>query len=329
MSPFISVALCTYNGEKFLEQQLTSILNQTMMVSEVVVFDDGSKDASLEILQNFKASAPFPVLIHQNEKNLGSSKNFENCMAACQGEFIFLCDQDDIWDRHKVEKQIAYLNEHPDQDAVFSNAIMINQLGVPTGKTSFEQIEFVDELQDQWNKGFAFDLLLRGYIVTGATLAIRSKIIPEILPVPQIIDELIHDGWIAIYLSMNHRIGFLTDRLIKYREHASQQVGLKGGGKTISLWERITRNREKKLTKLKKKYVDSAALCSYLSQKGNISNEIIEKLEERARHYSMRSTLPDNRFKRFLPVLSAAFKGNYKLQDGGRWWDPVLGDLFE
>ncbi|MHA8050431.1 glycosyltransferase family 2 protein [Aquirufa sp. ROCK-SH2] len=329
MSPFISVALCTYNGEKFLEQQLTSILNQTMMVSEVVVFDDGSKDASLEILQNFKASAPFPVLIHQNSENLGSSKNFENCISTCQGEFIFLCDQDDIWDRHKVEKQIAYLNEHPDQDAVFSNAIMINQLGVPTGKTSFEQIEFTHEAQQHWVSGNSFDILLRGYVVTGATLAIRSKIIPEVFPIPAIINELIHDGWMALWLAINNRIGFLKDALVFYREHEQQQVGLKSNGKVVTIWDRLTRNRASKLEKITKKYADSEALLNYLSQKENIPSEIIRKLSLRVEHYGMRSTLPKNRLKRFLPVLMAGVKGNYKLQDGGKWWHPILGDLLE
>lgn len=329
MSQFISVALCTYNGEKFLEQQLTSILNQTTLVNELVVFDDGSNDSTLQILDNFKASASFPVLIHQNKENLGSSKNFENCIAASQGDIIFLCDQDDLWDSQKVEKQVAYLNENPNMDAVFSNAKMINQLGIPTGNTSFEKIEFVETLQDKWNSGGSFDILLRGYVVTGATLAFRSKIIPEILPIPQIIDELIHDGWLALWLSMDNRIGFLNDTLISYREHEQQQVGLKGNGKAVTIWDRLTRNREAKLEKIKKKYVDSAAIFRFLSQKENVPEEILKKLAEREKHYLMRSSLSKNRLKRFLPVLGAAIKGNYKLQDGGKWWHPILGDLFE
>ncbi len=329
MNHLIAVALCTYNGEKFLRKQLESILNQSKKVDELVVFDDCSTDSTLDILHEFKLKAPFDVHIHQNEQNVGSSKNFENCISSCKGEVIFLCDQDDLWHNDKVEKQIAYFQQNPQKDAVFSNAIMINQIGLPTGKTAFEQIEFVKDLQIKWNNGGSFDILLRGYVVTGATLAIRAKIVNEIFPVPNIIDELIHDGWISLWLSMNNRIGFLTDPLISYREHESQQVGLKNKKQAVTLLDRITRNREVKLNRLKKKYNDSLALCTFLSNHSNVSSEVIEKLLQRTDHYAMRSSLSKNRLKRIWPVIVAGLKGNYKLQDGGKWWHPILGDILE
>jgi glycosyltransferase involved in cell wall biosynthesis len=99
----ISVALCTYNGEEFLPKQLDSIKQQTCQVHELIVCDDGSRDATLTILEKFKDSVPFPVHIHQNSSNLGSSKNFEQCLQKCSGEIIFLCDQDDVWMPNKVE----------------------------------------------------------------------------------------------------------------------------------------------------------------------------------------------------------------------------------
>ncbi|MHA8067235.1 glycosyltransferase [Aquirufa sp. ROCK2-A2] len=329
MNPLISVALCTYNGEKFLEKQLLSILHQTKMIDELIVFDDLSSDSTIEILNNFQTKVPFNVSIHQNTINLGSCKNFENCMKACTGDVIFLCDQDDVWEPQKVEKQLEFLMEHPEKDAVFSNATMINQSGQPTGMTSFEQIQFVDQFQELWNNGGAFDILLRGYVVTGATLAIRSRILPEIFPVPRIIDELIHDGWISLWLSIQNRIGFLNDTLIQYREHASQQVGLKGKSKFVTLWDRFTRNREEKITKIRKKFIDSQSLLNYLSNRPEVPLFIIQKLQKRTSHYQMRSGLPNNRLKRIFPVLSAGMQGNYKLQDGGKWWHPILGDILE
>ncbi len=329
MNPIISVALCTYNGEKFLEKQLQSILHQSKMIDELLVFDDKSTDSTIQLVTDFQQKAPFTVRIHQNEKNLGSSKNFENCIKACSGEIIFLCDQDDLWEPNKVEKQWNYFLENPQKDAVFSNATMINQSGIPTGVTSFEQIQFVEELQNSWKDGGAFDILLRGYVVTGATLAIRSKIIPEIFPVPQLIEELIHDGWISLWLSMENRIGFLNDPLIRYREHAAQQVGLNGKGEAVTLWDRLTRNRVLKLAKIEKKYQDSQALLEYLKDKPQVSKAIIEKLQKRTAHYHMRSSLQANRLKRILPVLLATVQGNYQLQDGGKWWHPILGDILE
>ncbi|RXK46813.1 glycosyltransferase [Aquirufa rosea] len=327
--PQISVALCTYNGEKYLPLQLESIASQTQAIHELVVFDDGSGDKSLAILEEFKGKVPFSVRIHQNEKNVGSSKNFEMCVQVCQGDIIFFCDQDDLWMPHKVETLVRYFEQYPDIDAVFSNAIMIDQSGKPTGKTSFEQIEFIEPLQDFWKAGHSFDILLKGYVVTGATLAIRSRIKHEVFPTPHIIPELIHDGWIALYLSMTNRIAFVKEALIQYREHASQQVGLKSEKKAVSLLDRIKRPRNAKLIQIEKKASDATALFHYLKSQNNTPEEALNKVAHRAAHYQMRAGLANNRLLRIWPVLKGVLTGGYKLHDGGKWWHPVIGDILE
>jgi len=85
----ISVALCTYNGERFLGQQLASIKNQSTPVHELVICDDGSTDRTFEIIETFQKSVDFPVILHTNATNLGSSKNFEKCIQACSGDIVF------------------------------------------------------------------------------------------------------------------------------------------------------------------------------------------------------------------------------------------------
>jgi Glycosyltransferases involved in cell wall biogenesis len=94
-----SVALCTFNGEKFLRQQIDSILNQSMKVDEIVVCDDRSKDATIDILNGYQKKYPSVFKIYQNESNLGSVKNFERAVSLCSNEIIFLSDQDDFWIR--------------------------------------------------------------------------------------------------------------------------------------------------------------------------------------------------------------------------------------
>lgn len=325
----ISVALCTYNGERFLGQQLASIKNQSSPVHELVICDDGSTDRTFEIIEAFQKSVDFPIVLHKNTTNLGSSKNFEKCIQACSGDIIFLCDQDDLWKKDKVEKQIAYLDAHPEQDAVFSNALMIDQSGNSKGKTSFEQIEFTEDLQNFWEQGGAFEILSKGYVVTGATLAIRKKIGENIFPVPEIIPELIHDGWISLYLAMDQKIGFLREVLVEYREHDSQQVGLKGHGPTITLTDRFLRARKEKLGRLEKKYQDSLALYTYFGQLPKIKASILARLKQRVEHYRMRSQLPANRIRRIFPILQSLSRGYYRMHDGGKWWRPLLGDLLE
>lgn len=325
----ISVALCTYNGERFLKHQLESIKNQTLGIHELIVCDDGSKDQTISILEDFKTHVNFPIEIHVNSSNLGSSKNFEKCIQLCSGNIIFLCDQDDWWYEEKVERQINFFNAHPEIDAIFSNAIMVDQKGVPTGNTSFEQIEFYPEMQSKWNLGQAFDMLLKGYVVTGATLAIRKKICSEVFPVPEIIPELIHDGWISLFLSIKNKIAFISDPLIQYREHENQQVGLQGKEPTITLKDRLIRSREDKLARLQKKFDDAKALFDYFSALPLQDTCTIVKIQDRMLHYQMRSQLPSQRIKRFLPIFNHLMNGNYKLHDGGKWWRPALGDLLE
>ena len=325
----ISVALCTYNGEEFLPKQLESIKQQTVAINELVICDDGSRDATRPILEKFKLSVPFPVHIHQNTTNLGSSKNFEQCLQKCTGEIIFLCDQDDVWMPNKVEKMMEYLRSHVTQEAVFSNAQIIDQRGLQTGNTSFKQIEFNQEAQTKWQSGGSFEILLKGYVVTGATVAIRKRCLPNLFPVPEIIPELIHDGWIALKLAIHNQIGYITEPLIQYREHESQQVGLKAKNDRVSLIDRFTRSRNDKLCRIRKKYDDAKALYQYIQSLPNIPKDVIDQLEKRYEFYSMRAHLPANRIFRIPPILKHVFNGSYKKQEGGKWWRPILGDLFE
>lgn len=324
-----SVALCTFNGAEFLSRQLESIKQQTMPIHEMVVCDDGSSDETLAILDRFGKQVSFPVHVHQNPVNLGSSKNFEKCMSLCTGDLIFLCDQDDVWVPEKVEQIVTYLTENPEYQAVFSNATMIDQAGFPTGKTSFDQIEFDAEVQAIWQAGGSFRILLKGYIVTGAALAIKKVALNNISPVPDITKELIHDGWIALNLSMNNQIGFINTCLIEYREHSNQQVGFKSKPPHVSLFKRFTRAREEKLCALRKKSEIAHAMLLHFDGKPNVALRIISALKSREAFYRMRANLPANRLARIIPVVKYAMKGSYKEEEGGKWWRPLLGDLVE
>src|SRR5260370_27009832 len=100
--PSISVAMCTFNGARFLPEQLQSIALQTLQPSELVICDDGSTDGTVGILQSFALSARFPVRIFCNQETLGPARNFEKAIGLCDGEIISLCDQDDVWRPEKL-----------------------------------------------------------------------------------------------------------------------------------------------------------------------------------------------------------------------------------
>jgi glycosyltransferase involved in cell wall biosynthesis len=129
----ISVALCTYNGERFLARQLASIQQQTRTPDELVVCDDCSTDSTIEILKDFAASAGFPVRIIRNEQNLGFVANFEQAIRLCQGDLIALCDQDDIWYPTRLERSQQEFAAHPEAGLVFSDADVMDDRDQLTG----------------------------------------------------------------------------------------------------------------------------------------------------------------------------------------------------
>ena len=249
----ISVALCTYNGEKYLPEQLESIVQQSMPVNELVVCDDGSSDNTLGILQKFAEKVPFPVRVFRNETNLGSTKNFEKCLSLCLGDIILLCDQDDRWRNDRVEKQVGYLRGHPEMDAVFCNARIIDGASQPTQSTIWQQIQFTESSQRRWKSGKAHEILFGGFVVTGATLAIRRSSLERLTPFPIHIPRLIHDAWIALVLSLEGKIQFIDEPLVFYRLHDNQQVGFGSPMEPVSMKDRLSRSRSEKLTPLRDK----------------------------------------------------------------------------
>ena len=105
----ISVAIATYNGQEFIKEQLLSILNQTMPVDEIVICDDQSSDDTVRIIQELLCDK---IYLYQNEKNLGNKLNFKKAPSYCKGDYIFLCDQDDIWKPNKVQTMIEIMQNH-------------------------------------------------------------------------------------------------------------------------------------------------------------------------------------------------------------------------
>ena len=121
-----SVAICTYNGEKYLREQLDSILKQSVSVDEIVICDDRSNDGTHGIIKQYCIKYPNIIKSHINEVNLRSVKNFEKAISLCTNEIIFLSDQDDIWHLEKVKNFIKYFENHPKIDVLASNGFCID-----------------------------------------------------------------------------------------------------------------------------------------------------------------------------------------------------------
>jgi glycosyltransferase involved in cell wall biosynthesis len=317
MKDKISVALCTYNGELYLKEQLESIIKQSCPPDEIIVRDDCSTDSTFKILDDFSKNSSVPLKIYVNEKTLGVSKNFEKAISLCTGDIIFLSDQDDVWMSEKIEKIIKVFNRDKDCSYVFSDAYIVDKTLHPLGYTMWDGISF-DRLQrKKFIKGRQLEVLLKHNVVTGATMAFRSSLREVILPIPE---TWIHDAWIALLGSMVGRGCFVERSLIYYRQHDYQLIG----GKKL-----------KAIDKAKKSL--STSICNYLFEKERyetlndgvlkLSGKINDKIRDKISFLKQRMKIYESSgFLSLMIITHELFSGRYfKYSDG---LESVAKDLF-
>jgi glycosyltransferase involved in cell wall biosynthesis len=233
----VSVAMCTYNGARYLQEQLDSLASQAHLPFELIVCDDRSTDKTMEIVNRFSQSAPFPVCFTQNHKNLGSTQNFSRAIISCSGDLIALCDQDDIWNPEKIKKQVQVFEQDLTVGGVFCDGELIDSGSRPLNRSLWDSVTFSSSMRKQVRAGNAVSAMMRQSFVTGATLMFKSGLRSSFLPIP---GEWVHDAWIAWMIALHSKLYLLSDRLINYRIHADQQIG----ADLQSLQDRLGRDRK-------------------------------------------------------------------------------------
>lgn len=305
----ISLALCTYNGEQYLSEQLESIASQTRPPDELVVCDDRSSDGTLQILRRFAQSTSFPVRIQENASNLGSTRNFEKAINLCEGEIIALADQDDVWDLRKLECVEEVFARSPNVGLLFTDAEMVDQDLRPLGSSLWDWT-FTPEEQRLVKDGQAFSVLIRRNVVTGATMALRSRFKKLALPIPDD-DWLLHDGWIAIVVAaFADLVVALPDQLIKYRQHSGQQSGialilnkrasLEPADETTTGRARYYTEEVSRLEDIRLKLENIRARADDVS---TLFDARVRMLQQLIAHYRVRGRITEKRYKRVPLVL--------------------------
>ena len=204
-NPLVSIALATYNGEKYIEQQLESLFNLDYKNLEIVVSDDHSTDATMKILNKYKDR----IKIFQNKKK-GLNSNFENAIRHCHGEFIALCDQDDIWQPNKIDVLLEHID---DFDLVFSGLSVINKNG-EYYDNKYMHIAYEKSRVDAYH----FHDFIRENNVLGCTTLIRTSFLKKYMEIPT--DVIYHDWWFVLQAIKNgNGIVYIDNELIKYRQH--------------------------------------------------------------------------------------------------------------
>ena len=216
----ISVALCTYNGEHFLQQQLDSLAAQTNLPDELIICDDASSDDTILIVENFSRNAKFKVSIYKNPKNLGYVKNFEKAISLCRSDIIFLCDQDDVWAPSKIHEIMEVFNIESCVGLVFhgykkinSNGSIYSELEETYGVNKLTAAQLPNEIKSKSIEAF---LLPESRAWCGCMMAFRKVYINVIIP---IFPGKGHDDWILKIISPLSEIRFNSNPLIAYRMH--------------------------------------------------------------------------------------------------------------
>lgn len=199
----VSVCMATYNGEKYIKEQIASILSQLSADDEIIISDDNSTDNTLEIVSSFNDNR---IKIFKNNLGKGYSNNFENAISHAIKDVIFLSDQDDIWMADKVKKMMLALN---DNDLVISNALITDQNLIPTLGSHFNVYGT--------KKGFFNNWIKTRYI--GACMAFKKEMLDKLLPFPQNKNLCAHDYWIANVGEFYFKVEIINEPLIKYRRH--------------------------------------------------------------------------------------------------------------
>ncbi len=333
----ISIALCTYNGAKFLQQQLESILDQTRLPDELVVGDDCSRDETPDIVKNFAARAPFPVHLQTNPQNLGSTKNFEQTILRCSGDIIFLSDQDDIWLPLKIEKTASILEEKKEVGFVFTDAALVDENLEPLDINLWE-ISFTKEEQTAALAGQMLEVLLHRNVVTGATMAFRRKFCQSLLPLPVHVPNVIHDAWIALVIAAQAEAEFINEPLIKYRQHSGQQLGIdwrqareqseNDEDRTVAYTKSINfyRTELKRLLTLLEVLSKTTVFFPHRLIIDATLKETLKETEEIVAHYEARVGLPASRVQRAAPIFNEVLSGRYHRFSRG--WASAAKDLF-
>lgn len=341
----ISIALCTYNGEKFLSEQLASYLSQSRLPDELVICDDRSTDKTVEILQDFAKTAPFEVKLFVNEQNLGVTKNFEKAISLCTGEIIFLSDQDDVWLPEKLQIIENEFKKSPEISLIFTDAELVDEKLQPLGHNLWEfalwEYSFShSNSKQEFNPHVGFETLIFGRTVAGCNMAFRAKIVKILIPFPQMEDFLIHDGWILLASSLFFKIKPFNQALVKYRQHANQQVGVPvekppyNPESRKEAFEVYTKDCQSALNRIKflKGICENIIKQDVADISPNVNpmkilNASYNKFNDAITHYSMRGDLPKNHLKRISKILPELFKGNYHRYSNGT--KSVLKDFIE
>lgn len=243
MRDYIGVVVATYNGEKYIEQQLKSIINQTIQPNMIVVSDGKSSDKTVKICNDVLCKSGIPHKIFTSDKQLSVTENFNKALEECDCDYIFFADQDDWWYPNKVEIMIDSMKKY-DACLAFSNAEITDKNLNPRNIDLWTSIRYQNTADIKVypkNDDSFIQELIKHNIVTGMTMCITAGFRAHVLP---LFDGVIHDKWISFLAAYYGPVVAVNKNLVLYRQHGDNAVG------TDRSLKRSLANKKKYETKL-------------------------------------------------------------------------------
>ena len=208
----VSVAIATFNGEKYIQRQMESILAQTRLPDEIIISDDCSSDSTLVKLESLSYDAFTKIIVLENKDRIGFIKNFERAIRASTGDVIFICDQDDFWHPEKIEIMLAMQEKAL---LVHSDAFLVDKKGEllsgSYSRVSKKSPEFAP-----------FARIIDDNCITGCTTMIARELIDLSPPFPAMMS---HDQWLALLAADKQGVRYLPVALVYYRQHENNVIG--------------------------------------------------------------------------------------------------------
>lgn len=219
-----ALAMCVYNGERYLQEQLDSITQQTVPLNQIVIVDDNSSDGSWDLLQEWKRVCGLNVTLVRNDHNLGFVRNFEKASMEVDADIVFFADQDDIWHPKKVERMLRLFDD-PMVVLAHSDADLIDDKGNRLGRRLFATLLLRNEERELVRSGRSASVYLQRNLVTGAACAVRRELLQYALPFP-CESGWSHDEWLALAASLTGTVAMLEEPIMSYRLHGFNTIGI-------------------------------------------------------------------------------------------------------
>jgi len=313
--------MCTFNGAKYIDEQLQSLCQQTKQPYEIIICDDGSSDATEVIVNKYIATVDFPIRFEVNKDRLGYRRNFTQAASLCSGDLVAFCDQDDIWRSDKLSKVADWFSD-PRIMMVHHNARVVDANAVPSGfvnKAGHHPVLAKPLQENPWSYSLGFTQTFRSELIKFGDL--RSRIMGE-----EETEWTAHDQWISFLSSSLGWVAYIDEELVDYRQHGANAYGIKISskktGRFSSLLAKLGAYRDyNKLSEFSKR---RARVLDEIMGRVDVESEIYERAKiakyfynDLAKVYEMRGKIYSDKsiISRFLAWQRMISDGKYGKSD--------------